>query len=156
MHVTLVYDPVNGVKSVYLNGALSSTYSGSLAALGSYPENVFYLGRSPWNSDPYLKGSINEFRIYSGALQPADISASQTVGPDVLLTTNVSLNISQGNGTITFAWPVAAPGFTLESSPTLGRDAVWTGVTNLLSIIGASNQVALSGTNSAMFFRLRR
>jgi hypothetical protein len=83
VHVTLVYDPVNGVKSIYVNGVLSSTYSGSLAALSSYPQNAFTIGRSPWyqyGSDPYLKGSINEFRIYSGVLQPADISASQTLG----------------------------------------------------------------------------
>ena len=91
VHVTVVYDPVNGVKSIYVNGVRSSTYNGSLAALSSCPQNEFTLGKSPWSSygDPYLKGSINEFRIYSGVLQPADISASQTVGPVVLLTTNV-------------------------------------------------------------------
>jgi hypothetical protein len=103
-----------------------------------------------------LKGSINEFRIYSGVLQPADISASQTVGPDVLLTTNVSLNISRGNGTITFAWPVAAAGFTLESSPALGAGAAWTPVNITPSVIGVNNQVSVSMTNATLFFRLQR
>ena len=86
VHVTLIYDPVNGVKSIYVNGVLSSTYSGSLAALSSYPQTAFNLGRSPWanSGDPYLKGSINEFRVYSGVLSDGEISANDTAGPDTI------------------------------------------------------------------------
>lgn len=84
VHVTLVYDPVNGVKSIYLNGALSSTYSGSLAALSSYPQTAFALGRSPWGGDPYLKGSINEFRVYSGVLSDSEIATNDAAGPDTI------------------------------------------------------------------------
>jgi hypothetical protein len=86
VHVTLVYDPVNGVKSIYLNGVLSSTYSGSLNALSSFPQNVFTLGRSPWanSGDPYLKGSINEFRVYSGVLSDSEIASNDAAGPDVI------------------------------------------------------------------------
>ncbi|HEX9046735.1 MAG TPA: LamG-like jellyroll fold domain-containing protein, partial [Verrucomicrobiae bacterium] len=156
VHVTLIYDPANGVKTIYINGELSSAYNGSLAALDSYPENVFYLGRSPWDSDPYLNGSINEFRIYSGVLQPADISASETVGANVLLTTNASINISQGSSSLTMNWPVAASGFTLQCSSSLGANAVWTTVTNAMTIMGASNQLTMPLTNTAMYFRLRR
>jgi alpha-L-fucosidase len=156
VHVTLVYDPVGGMKSIYLNGALSSTYSGPLAALSSYPQNFFALGRSPWNSDPNLKGTIDEFRIYSGVLTPPDIAAAQTVGPDVLLTTNVSLAVSQGNGSLTLNWPVAGSGFTLVSSSTLGTNAVWTPVNLTPSVIGGNNQVPVSMTNTTLFFRLQR
>src|ERR1035437_5399730 len=86
VHVTLVYDPVNGVESIYVNGVLSSTYSGSVAALSSYPQNVFTLGRSPWVNygDLYLKGSINEFRVYSGVLTDSEIAANGTAGPDTI------------------------------------------------------------------------
>jgi len=86
VHVTLIYDPVNGVKSIYVNGVLSSTYSGSLAALSSYPQNVFTLGRSPWanSGDPYLKGSINEFRVYSGVLSDSEIATNELAGPDTI------------------------------------------------------------------------
>ena len=156
VHVTLIYDPVGGVKSIYLNGALSSIYSGPLAALGSYPQNVFVLGRSPWSSDPNLKGTIDEFRIYSGVLTPPDITAAQTVGPNVLLTTNVSLAVSQGNGSFTLNWPVAGSGFTLVSSSTLGANAVWTPVNLTPSVIGGNNQVPVTMTNATLFFRLQR
>jgi hypothetical protein len=86
VHVTLVYDPVNGVKSIYLNGVLSSTYSGSLAALSSFPQNTFTIGKSPWSGygDLYLKGSINEFRVYSGVLTDSEIAANNTAGPDTI------------------------------------------------------------------------
>lgn len=90
-HVTLVYDPVNSVKSIYVNGVLSSTYSGAIAALSSYPQTVFTLGRSPWASygDPYLKGSINEFRVYNGVLTDSEIATNELVGPDVIPTITV-------------------------------------------------------------------
>jgi hypothetical protein len=86
IHLTLVYDPVSGVESIYLNGVLSATYSGTLPALSSFPQTVFNLGRSPWWSfgDPYLKGSINEFRVYNGVLSGSEIAASDTAGPDVI------------------------------------------------------------------------
>jgi hypothetical protein len=86
VHVTLIYDPVNGVKSIYVNGVLSSTYSGSLSALSSYPQSAFALGRSPWGGDPFLKGSINEFRVYSGVLTDSEIAANDTAGPDTIPT----------------------------------------------------------------------
>jgi hypothetical protein len=100
VHVTLVYDPVSGVKSIYVNGVLSSTYSGSLAALSSYPQTVFNLGRSPWWSygDPYLKGSINEFRVYNGVLTDSEIAANDTAGPDTIAGIGVGIpSISPSN-----------------------------------------------------------
>jgi len=58
--------------------------SGSVPPLSSYPKNVFTLGRSPWASygDPYLKGAINEFRVYSGALSDTEVATSYANGPD--------------------------------------------------------------------------
>lgn len=84
VHLTLVYDPVNSVKSIYVNGVLSSTYSGSLGSLNSYPQGAFALGRSPWGGDPFLKGSINEFRVYNGVLSDSEIATNDLSGPDVI------------------------------------------------------------------------
>lgn len=117
VHVTLVYDPVNGVKSIYFNGVLSSTYSGSLPALTSFPQNVFTLGRSPWAAygDPYLKGSINEFRVYSGVLTDSEIAANDTAGPDTIPQITVGLpQISPTNAvyageTVVLSSAVAGP-----------------------------------------------
>jgi hypothetical protein len=89
VHVTLIYDPVNTNKAIYVNGVLASKYTNAIAALSSYKTNVFALGRSPWSGDPYLLGSINEFRVYRGALTPTEIYNNNIAGPDILPDTNV-------------------------------------------------------------------
>ena len=155
VHVVCVYNPASGVAAIYTNGVLEVSQAVS-TALTNVSLNAAALGRSPWSNDPWLAGAIDEFRIYSGQLQPADIAAAQSVGPNVLLTTNVSLNVSQGSSNLMLNWPVAGSGFILESSPTLGKGAVWMPVTNASLVIGANNQITVPITNSAMFFRLRR
>ncbi len=155
VHVVCVYNPTAGVAFLYTNGVLEANSVVS-TSLTNVSKNAAALGRSPYTVDPWLAGSIDEFRIYAGQLLPADIAAAQIVGPNVLLTTNVSLAVSQGNGTLTLSWPVAGPGFTLVSCSTLGAGAVWTTVNATPSVNGANNQVAIIPTNAAMFFRLQR
>ena len=160
VHVVCVYDTTTSVQQVYTNGVLASSKTGvALPSLSGLWSDGGALGRSPWwaDGDPYLSGAINEFRIYSGRLLPDEIMASDIVGPDTVLTTNVTMNaVSSGSGNITFSWPVASPGFVLYSSPTLGPSAVWTVVTNNVSIVGQSYQVSASSTGGTQFFRLKR
>jgi hypothetical protein len=40
--------------------------------LGSTPQN--WIGRSSYTADPYLSASVDEFRIYSGALTPQEVA----------------------------------------------------------------------------------
>jgi hypothetical protein len=155
VHVVCIYSPPTGAAAIYTNGVLEAAMAVS-QSLTNVSLNSAALGRSPWSGDPWLNGAIDEFRIYSGVLQPADIAAAQTVGPNVLLTTNASLSVSQGGNTLSLNWPVAGSGFTLESSPTLGSGAVWAPVTNASFIIGLNNQVTVPITNTTTFFRLRR
>jgi Concanavalin A-like lectin/glucanases superfamily len=154
-HMVCVFNLSDGVVRIYTNGVLEMSQAVS-TSLTNVSLNAAALGRSPWNGDPWLAGSIDEFRIYSGQLLPADITAAQIAGPDVPLMANVSLDVSQGSGTLTFSWPVAASGFSLESSPALGADAVWAMVTNAPLIIGANTQVNVTSTKPTMFCRLRR
>jgi alpha-L-fucosidase len=155
VHVVCVYDPAAGVALIYTNGVLEMS-SAVATPLANVSANSASLGRSPWNSDPWLSGAIDEFRIYAGALQPADATSAQIVGPNILLTTNVSLNVSQDSGAMTLTWPIAASGFMLQSSPALGSDSTWTPVVGTPSIAGPSKQVTVPLTNSVMFFRLFR
>jgi hypothetical protein len=94
--------------------------------------------------------------IYAGALLPADIAAAQVVGPDIQLTTNTSMALSSGAGSLTVNWPAACSSFTLESSPTLGSGAVWAPVNTTSFINGMNNQVTVLMTKATRFFRLRR
>lgn len=83
LHVAVAYDPANGVESLYVNGALQSTVTGSLAPLSSIFENRATLGASPWSAwgDPYLTGAIDQFSVYSGALAGSQIAADFAAGP---------------------------------------------------------------------------
>jgi hypothetical protein len=155
VHVICVYNPSAVVALIYTNGVLEASQAVS-TSLTNVSLNAAALGRSPWNGDPWLNGAIDEFRIYAGQLLPADIAAAQSIGPDVLLTSNVSLAVSQGSGSLTLNWPVAGSGFTLVSSSTLGANAVWTPVNLTPSIIGGNNQVPVTMTNTTLFFRLQR
>ena len=155
VHVACVYSATNGMAIIYTNGVWETSLAVS-TPLANVSMNSASLGRSPWSGDPWLAGSIDEFRIYSGVLKPADIVAAQTVGPNVVLATNVSVSVSPGGSTMIFSWPAAASGFTLESSPTLGSGVVWTPVAGIPQVVGSNNQVAVPPTNSALFFRLSR
>jgi hypothetical protein len=83
LHVALVYDPGNSLESLYVNGALQSSVSGSLAALSSISDNRGTLGASPWSAfgDAYLNGTIDQFSIYDGALSASQIGDSFAAGP---------------------------------------------------------------------------
>ena len=155
VHVACVYTATNGMAIIYTNGVLETSLTVS-TPLANVSMNSASLGRSPWSGDPWLSGAIDEFRIYAGAMLPSDLAAAQLVGPNVLLTTNVSLTSTISSGNLIMNWPVAGSDFTLVSSPTLGSGAVWTPVNLTPSIIGANNQVSITPTNATLFFRLQR
>jgi Concanavalin A-like lectin/glucanases superfamily/PEP-CTERM motif len=82
-HVVFVYDPAAGVESLYLDGALEATVSGTVAPLSSIFQSRGSLGASPWDAwgDPYLTGVIDQFSIYDGALSGTQVAASFAAGP---------------------------------------------------------------------------
>jgi alpha-L-fucosidase len=155
VHLVCVYNSTAGIAMIYTNGILEVAQAVA-TPLANASTNAAALGRSPWNSDPWLNGAIDEFRIYAGQLQPADVAAAQVAGPDVPLTSRVSLGMSQGTGVLTLQWPVAGAGFTLESSPQLGANAVWTPVTNAPVVVGPNNQTVVPLGTPVQFFRLKR
>jgi len=81
IHYTGVVDPVDSTMAVYTNGVLMQALSNATAPLSSIATNFATLGQSSYG-DPYATVSINEFRIYSGALSSAQIAMSDQSGPD--------------------------------------------------------------------------
>lgn len=60
--------------SIYLNGTLigkSATFTLRPYDIGATSNN--YIGKSQWASDPYQKGTVDEFRFFNYALSPAEI-----------------------------------------------------------------------------------
>ncbi|HSU56529.1 MAG TPA: LamG-like jellyroll fold domain-containing protein, partial [Candidatus Dormibacteraeota bacterium] len=83
VHLTCVVDPPTGAISIYRDGVLEIAEYDATAPLSNVPTNYGFLGRSFYNADPYLPVSIDEFRIYSGALSPAQVALTHRNGPNV-------------------------------------------------------------------------
>ena len=81
-HITAVVDPPTGTISIYRDGVLEVTQGGANNPLSDTPTNYAFLGRSFYNSDPYLSASIDEFRIYNGVLTPPQVALTQLNGPN--------------------------------------------------------------------------
>lgn len=80
-HFVVIVDDTGNTVSLYVDGVLGSTvgFTGTIAAtLG--PNN--WLGRSNFTTDPYLGGTLDEFRIYGVALTAAQLRTSGAAGPD--------------------------------------------------------------------------
>jgi hypothetical protein len=73
-HVAMTLSGSTG--TLYVNG----TAVGSNAVMSKNPSNLGdtsqnYIGKSQWSNDPYLNGSVDDFRVYNHALSAADIAA---------------------------------------------------------------------------------
>jgi hypothetical protein len=84
LHITCVVDPTASTIQCYTNGVFMAGMNNATAPLTEIATNNAYLGRSGFSADPYLVGSIDEFRIYSGALNAAQVAASDKSGPDTV------------------------------------------------------------------------
>src|SRR5260370_4194943 len=96
VHVTVVVDPLND-KMYYYNGTaiVSSGLQGGAAfvfPLNEINDAYGLLGRSLFDVDPALNGSLNEFRIYSSALSSQQVAINDTAGPDNYVTNTGALN----------------------------------------------------------------
>ena len=78
-----------GADTLYLDGVpvgANPNMTINPSSLGNTANN--YIGKSQYGSDPYLNGSIKEFRIYNGALSATDVAQAWSSG-----SAQVSLNL---------------------------------------------------------------
>ena len=180
-HWVAVYDPIAGTVSVYLNGNLQASASGIHIPLSTVGTSVGYIGYTAWNqvggntdpnlplgsfsaqygfngngNYPYLNANVDEVRIYDGALNTNAIAATQLLGPNTLLSNTATLSAISSPGSLTLVWPIVNGGFTLESSPVLSPNPVWTAVPGTKTVVGTNYQLTVSSTNAAAFYRLRQ
>ena len=144
---------------LYLDGVSVGTNSAMTlnpSSLGSTANN--YIGKSQW-PDPYLNGSIDEFRIYGVALSAAEIAATYALGPNQLLSTNrPTAVLSMSGANLNMSWPVASAGFALQSCTNLASPT-WVTVTSAApQIVNGQWSVTLPLPTNAepVFYRLTR
>ncbi len=80
-HLVLVADETNGLFGLYVDTAFQSGIAFT-KSLTDVNDIHCYLGRSLFEADAFLNGSIDEFRIYDVALSKAAIEYSFAQGPE--------------------------------------------------------------------------
>jgi hypothetical protein len=80
--VTCVIDPPTSTMAIYRNGVLECALYNAASPLSFLSTELAVIGRSLVDADPYMNASVNEFRIYSGALSPEEIALTYANGPD--------------------------------------------------------------------------
>ena len=157
LHLTCVFDCPNGVIDIYTNGALAVTFVGITDSLSSVGTQYSYVGRSLYEADSYLDWAIEELRIYNGALGPAEVAATDALGPNQLLVTNVpAVTISASGGSLSLSWPLASAGYTVLTTTNVSSGN-WVVAGASPEIISGKWQFSMPVTNSDdQFFRLQR
>jgi hypothetical protein len=156
LHLTAVFDSPAGLETWYTNGVLVSSNTAVTVQFTSVQSVSNFIGHSLYTADPYEDLYPLEFRIYNGALSPADVAASQLLGPSALSTSTV-LTAALSGGNMVISWPLSATGFSLYSSTTLGPGAVWTLSSATVTTVGQSYQATVPANAAAQqFFQLKK
>ena len=153
-HLVWTYNAVSTTSELFIDGALATYNSGlTYTFSGFHDAPNCWLGQSQFNDIQY-HGSIDEFRIYDGALSAQQVAFNHAIGPD-LIATPVQISGSLANGQITLSWPVAgSSGYSLQSASSVGTGSSWGAVGITPTVVNGQNQVTVPATNSARFFRL--
>ena len=120
-------------------------------ALGATLNN--WLGRAQFN-DPFFKGQFDEFRIWSGAMTPAQVAASFAAGPSGGFCDLCLSIVAAPGGMVTISWPASATGYFLESTDVLGPNAFWQTVNDAPMQDGEFLRVTVPANSPARFYRL--
>jgi alpha-L-arabinofuranosidase len=158
LHLTCVFDPPVGTILVYTNAVLAATFTGITDPLSTVGNEFAYVGRSLYTADAYLNWSLQELRIYNGAISAAEISASDALGPNELLSNGSPIfGASQiAGGNLTLSWPLASAGFTLMARTNLLLGSWSPDAFTSPQIINGQWQITVPATGGAQYFMLEK
>lgn len=124
--ITYTLDDATDTARVYLDGVQvgqSTTVTTTPGAIGGGATTANYLGRSVYNADKYLAGSLRDVRIYDSALTAGEVAglvptdtvrvqrdaASLSLGNTSAVTANLALPTTAANGS-SVAWASSSTG----------------------------------------------
>ena len=156
IHITVIADSVNGALCYYNGASVVSTLNSATPSLANINDVANWIGASPYPADPYLAGTIHEFRVYQGVLPPQAVALNDAVGPAnyIQLSANPALKAAYSGGNIVLSWPASDFGFAVQSKTSVTSGTTWTTLTNAPAFVGTNWQVTLPSTNTARFFQL--
>lgn len=85
LHVGCTIDPPNKTIAIYTNGVLAAINTNAPVTIADVANVVSFIGYVGTGSGPYMSASIDEFRMYNGALSPITIKQSTDQGLNVVL-----------------------------------------------------------------------
>ena len=155
LHLTCVFNSPLGEINIYTNGVLASTFSGITDPLSSVGSEYAYIGRSLYTPDAYLDWSISELRIYNGALGPAEVAATDALGPNqLLINTPPSVHFSNVATNLTLYWSLASAGYTILTCTNLAS-GLWSQSGIIPQIVGGEWQASIPVPgNGAQYYEL--
>jgi len=155
IHIAAVFDPPGGYMALYLNGVLAGADSNVTIPMTGVQDVRNIVGADNW-PDAGMQGTIEEFRIYNGALQPVDIAATHALGPNQLLsTTRPILSTGLSGGNLILTWPLASSGFNVQWATNL-LPAAWSNGLPTPQIVGGCWQVSVPICVPQVYYRLAR
>ena len=155
VHITAVFNPPAGYVAIYLNGVLAGADNNVTIPMSGVQAVRNIIGADNW-PDPGMQGSIDEFRIYNGALTADEIAATQVLGPNQLLSTaSPAVSASASGGSLTLSWPVASAGYSVLTTTNLAAGN-WMAAVVTPQIVGSRWQVILPVTGNTRFYRLQK
>jgi len=135
IQIVAVYAPYIGYEALYTNGVLAAINTNVTIQLSAVVDNYSFVGRSLFSGDPYLTGSVDEFRIYNGAMSASSILQSYQQGPNNSLNDGpVQFLTSPADTTVAQGLPVTFSSVTSGHQP-----VVYQWFKNGIAIAGATN-----------------
>ncbi len=155
-HITVVVDSVKGALYYYYGTTVISTLNNAVPSLADIDDVYNLIGASLVAVDPYLVGTIHEFRVYQGVLSPQAVALNDAVGPAnyIQLSGNPTIGASVSGGQIVLSWPASDFNFAVQSRSGLNSGTSWTTLTNAPALVGTNWQASLPSTGTAQFFQL--
>ncbi|MGH8023701.1 MAG: LamG-like jellyroll fold domain-containing protein, partial [Limisphaerales bacterium] len=160
VYVAAICDPANHYLAVFTNGVLEAALTNTVPPLSGVSGAWSFIGRPLTAGDSYLNGTIDELRLYDGRLTPAQITADDAAGPNLLAALPVAMNptnltFSVSGNTLKLSWPPDHIGWQLQDQTNnlaMGLSTNWITVDG--STMTDCITMPLNLTNHCAFFRL--
>jgi hypothetical protein len=123
IHLVLIWDSIALHMAVYTNGVLMEINSNVTLPISAIVNAHNYLGKSSYTGDYCGVATIDEFQMYSGAMETAQIADDYDSGPNSLPVPKLS--IASAGQNLVFTWSDYITGYSLQTSAKLGAGESW-------------------------------